>query len=248
MFAIKDLLPEPGKERLKEVVLIWGCPACGLENTLVAEVHAKYVEAFSYPLIPLGKELSVHCSSCGYQSALETLPDDLKAVCTRILKSSKTPIHHYKAFTYIIVIVCFFLIFQYMKEPGFVKYLEDPKTGDLYKTSAGLSIKSYALVSAVDEYYVYLTFHIVRPDTILKELQTKKVIEIASNFIPYSKEQIYQLYKDGVIIDVERSNLPPGVQMYPKKTTNKNVEAVPPKRTSASEGVNKVNKAAPAPR
>lgn len=247
MFAIKDLLPEPGKEQLKEIELVWGCPACNLENTLVAKVQAKYVQAFAYPLIPLGKELSVHCSSCGFQSGLEALPEDLKEMCRRILRSSKAPMHHYKVLTYSIVLVCFFLIFQHLKEPGFVKYLEDPKTGDLYITSTGLSITGYAMVSAVDKNYIYLTYHRVRPDTILKELKTKQVLELASKFTPYSKEEIYQLYKDGIILDVERSDLPPGVQMYSKKIINKEVEAVPPRRTSAAAGVNKGNKAAPAP-
>ena len=80
MLAIQDFLPELGKEQLILTRLVWACPFCNLENTLVAEVQSRYVEMFNYPFLPMGKEINVHCSNCGYQSNLKTLPDNFKRI------------------------------------------------------------------------------------------------------------------------------------------------------------------------
>ena len=247
MLAIQDFLPEPGEEQLIQTTLTWACPACNLENTLVVEVHSRYMEMFSYPFIPMGKKLNVHCSICGYQSKLETLPDNLKELCTRILKHTKTPIQHFKALIYLTVIVSLFFLWVYYKEPGFVELLKNPKAGDLYITNTGISLKGYAMVTAVEQNFVYLTFHKEKPESLFNELRNNKVLEIADVFIPYSKEQLYQLYKDGFILDVERSELPNGVRMYQKekKDYKNEVKDVSPRR--ASDGT-KSAKAAPAER
>ncbi len=247
MLAIQDFLPELSKEQLKETKLLWECPSCNLENTLVVEVHSRYVEMFSYPFIPMGKELNVHCTNCSYQSNLKTLPDNLKELCTRILNSTKRPIHHYKALIYITVFVSLFFLWIYYKEPGFVELLKNPKAGDLYVTNTSISIKGYAMVTAVEQDFVYLTFHKEKPVSLLNELRTFKVIEIADVFTPYSKEQLYQLYKDGFILDVERNDLPDGIRIYQKKITDYENEAKDVAPRKASKGT-KVGKAAPSAR
>jgi hypothetical protein len=247
MIAIHDFLPEPGKKQLIQTALTWECPACNLENTLVVEVNSRYMEMFSYPFIPMGKELNVHCSICGYQSKLASLPDNLKELCTRILKHTKTPIQHYKALIYLTVSIGVFLLWIYYKEPGFVELLNNPKAGDLYITKTGISLKGYAMVTAVEQDLVYLTFHKEKPESLLNQLRTFKVIEIADVFTPYSKEQLYQLYKNGFILDVERSDLPDGIRMYPKEITDYENEAKDVAPRKASKGT-KVAKAAPAAR
>src|SRR5574338_704833 len=115
MSTIKDLLPEPGKEQLVQTTLVWPCPSCKLENTLIVEVQSRYIEIFNYPFIPLGKELNVNCTNCGYQSGLKTLPDDLKELCTRILRSTKRPIQHFQALIYLIMFVSAFFVWRYFK-------------------------------------------------------------------------------------------------------------------------------------
>lgn len=247
MLAIQDFLPELGKEQLILTRLVWACPFCNLENTLVAEVQSRYVEMFNYPFLPMGKEINVHCSNCGYQSNLKTLPDNLKELCTRILNSTTTPIQHYKALIYLTVFVSLFFLWRYFQEPGFVELLKNPKAGDLYVTTTGISLKGYAMVTAVDQNFVYLTFHKDRPDSLFNKLRTNKVLEIADVFTPYSKEQIYQLYKNGFILDVERSDLPDGVRMYPKEITDYESEVKDVSPRKASDGT-QVKKAAPAVR
>lgn len=142
--------------------------------------------------------------------------------------------------------MCFF-IWQYFKEPAFVELLNDPKAGDIYVTSAGLSLTGYAMVVSVELDIVYLAFFKDKPDSLLKVLRTIKVLEIESVLTPYRKEQIYQLYKNGIIVDVERSDLPYGVKMYPKKLEEypKEVKAVSPSKIP--EATNK-KRAAPAAR
>jgi hypothetical protein len=244
MLTIQDLLPEPGKEQLIQTTLTWACPSCNLENTLVVEVHLRYLEIFSYPFFPMGKELSVHCSICGYQSNLKTLPDNLKELCARILNHTKTPILHYRALIYLSVFVSVFLLWLYHKEPGFVEQLKNPKVGDLYVTNMGISLKGYAMVTAVEQDIVYLTFHKEKPESLINELRTKKVLEVADVFTGYSKENLYQLFKDGFILDVERSDLPNGVRMYQKEITdyNNDVKDLSPRR---SPDVTKATQAAP---
>ena len=245
MLNIKDLLPEPGKEQLVQTALIWACPSCKLENSLVVKVQSRYIEIFNYPFLPLGKELNVHCTSCGYQSHLNTLPDDLKELCTRILKNTTTPIQHYQALIYLIMFVSVFFIWRYFQEPGFVELLKDPKAGDLYIISTGLTLTGYAMVMSVELDFVYLAFFKDKPNSLLNILRTNKVLEIANVFTPYRKEQIYQLFKDGTIMDVERSDLPDGVWMYPKKIEEyqKDVKAVSPGKISQET---RRKKAAPA--
>jgi hypothetical protein len=245
MLAIQDFLPELSKEQLKETKLLWECPSCNCENTLVVEVQTRYVEMFGYPFIPVRKELNVKCSNCGYQSSLETLPDNLKQLCISILKSSKIPIHQYKVLIYLTAILSLFFLWIYFQEPGFVDLLKNPKTGDIYLTNSGISLKGYAMVSAVEQGFVYLTFHKEKPEYLINELRTYKVIEIADVVTPYSKEQLYQLYKDGFILDVERRDLPDGVRMYQKKIPDYKNEAKDVAPRKASDG-KKVNKAVPA--
>lgn len=219
MLWIKDFLPKLGGEKLKSTKLIWECPTCSSENTLVAEVEAYYLKIFNVPFIPRGKKINVHCSICYYQADQENLPENLKRVCSGILKNARTPFRHYQLLIYLGLILSILSYWTYSAAPGIDDYLKDPKIGDIYLMSAGNSLTSYAMVTAVEQHLVYLATFKERPDSIYYLASINNSVQIRGVFTPYSREQLYNIYEAGTIQDVIRSDLPEGVKMYEKRVT-----------------------------
>lgn len=246
MLRFKDFLPKLDGEKLKSTKLIWECPACSSENSLIAEVEARYLKIFNLPFIPGVKKLNVHCSTCNYQSNLNTLPESLKQVCLGILNNSKTPFRHYQSLIYSGLLISVLIYWNYMLEPDFNDYFNDPKTGDIYLMSAGNNVTSYAMVTAVEQHFVYLTTFKERPDSIYNLARINQSVQIKAMFTPYSREQLLNLYNAGAILDVIRSDLPDGVKMYEKRVTHYKDKPVPSSKASKNNNATIVKRALPA--
>lgn len=248
MLKIKDFLPKLGGEKLKSTKLIWECPTCSSENTLVAEVEAFYLKIFNVPFIPREKKINVHCSICYYQADQENLPENLKQVCSGILKNSRTPFRHYHLLIYLGLIISILLYWAYNVEPGLGDYLKDPKIGDIYLMSSDSSLTYFAMVTAVEQHFVYLASFKERPDSIYYLARINNSVQIKAVFTPYSREQLFNIYQAGVIHDVIRSDLPEGVKMYEKSLTYYKVEPkpLPSRKIPDDNRTTKIKKALPA--
>lgn len=242
MLVIKDFLPKLGGEKLRSTNLIWECPACSSENTLVAEVEARCIKIFNLPLVPLGKNLNVICSNCSYQSTLDDLPEDLKKVCSGIYKSSKTPLRYYYLLIIVVILVSILSYWKYVLTPDFKEYFSKPKVGDIYLMNTGADKTGYAMVTGVEQRFVNLATFKERPDSIYNIAHIDNSVQIRAVFTTYNREQLNNLYEAGIILDVERSDLPEGVKMYQMIVKDQEDEPDPGSGSASMERIPVKNK------
>lgn len=181
------------------------CPNCEQETSMTYSVFGKYAHIYWIPFFPYSKVTITECDQCKRTFEAKELPDNIKEKL-RVESDrnpAKTPIWQFSGLIIITALIGIGIYSSKQQKSDEISYLDKPEVNDLYEYKTTSGYYSTMKVSKVTSDSVYF---------LLNDMETNKKsgindIDKATNYNDtdsYSKEELKQFYKEGVIYEINR--------------------------------------------
>lgn len=174
-----------------------------MEDTLSAEVYARYFHIYWVPCFPIKKTAVAYCSDCGYEFPSKFIPKEADAQILSAKKSVKTSPKHFIG----LMIFCLVLVYSLVRHSQVnnqkLSYIEQPMPDDLHaiKIKGGYTLLKVALVKG-DTVGFYQTDDQETKYLKLKGLERRAVF--GSDTIYFSKSTLFEKLEEGEIVGISR--------------------------------------------
>ena len=181
------------------------CPECQTDTSMDYIVFGRYAHLYWIPFFPIGKTEIGICKTCSTDFEVKNFREPIKKKFDREKENgrARTPIWFFSGLILVASLISFGVYSSNESDQLEKAYIENPKAGDVYLTTADAGFYSTYKVSQVrkDSLYVFAN-----------DLQTDKQSSIYKIDTPehykevyaFSRKDLEKMYQNGEIFEINR--------------------------------------------
>ncbi|APQ16551.1 hypothetical protein [Maribacter hydrothermalis] len=180
------------------------CQHCNNQNTVFINIYRRHAHIFWIPVFPINKSGSSYCTHCKEVLSPKEMPEGLKMQYKNIKGNAKGPLWQFSGLAILACLIGFAIFSSGKDKENTQVYLSDPVVGDIYEYKADNGNYSTMKLKKVTEDSLYLSlndFEISKKSRLYKIDKDENYPEITYG---YSKTEMLQMQKQGVILDINR--------------------------------------------
>ncbi|WP_424002081.1 hypothetical protein [Maribacter sp. IgM3_T14_3] len=180
------------------------CQHCNNQDTVYINIYRKHAHVFWIPMFPLGKSGSSYCTHCKETLSPKQMPEALKMQYKNIKSDAKGPIWQFSGLLVLALLIGFAIYSGGKDKENTQLYLSAPAVGDIYEYKADNGSYSTMRLMKVTSDSLYLSlndYEISKKSRLYKIDKDENYSEVTYG---YSKNEISQMQKEGIILDINR--------------------------------------------
>lgn len=180
------------------------CQHCKNQDTVYINIYRRHVHIFWIPIFPLGKSGSSYCTHCKEVLTPKHMPEALKMQYKNIKGNAEGPIWQFAGLLLFALLIVFAIYSSGQNKENTQQYLMQPAVGDIYEYQANNGSYSTMRLEKITSDSLYLSlnnYEISKRSRIYKIDKDENYADVTYG---YSKNEITQMYKEGIVFDINR--------------------------------------------
>lgn len=180
------------------------CNHCQTDGQIVYSIFRSHAHIFWIPVFPMGKKAVSECQHCKRTLSFKEMSPEMQKECNIVKNETKGPIWQFSGLFVFIALFVIAIFVGKKENANKADYLANPLAGDIYnyKTEDAQYSTMRIIHISADSIYVQLNdYEIGRKSKVYKIDKEENYSEKAFS---YSKEKIKTMYKEKIIIDIDR--------------------------------------------
>ena len=178
------------------------CQHCNNQDTVYINIYRRHAHVFWIPVFPIGKSGSSFCTHCKETLAPKQMPEALKMQYKNIKGNAKGPIWQFSGVLLFVFLIVFAFYSNGRDKEKTQIYLSNPVIGDVYEYKADSGSYSTMKLEKITSDSLYLNDYEISKKSRLYKID--KVENYSDVTYGYSKSEMSQMQKDGIILEINR--------------------------------------------